>query len=627
MRRGRLFAMFNNINNFNPDELKNRSDAELEELCGKIREFLIHSVSKTGGHLASNLGVVELTTAIYASFDLPRDKIIWDVGHQSYVHKILSGRGEGFSSLRKFGGMSGFPKTSESEYDSFNTGHSSTSISAALGIARARDLAGDDYDVIAVFGDGALTGGMMFEALNDAGHSKNKMIAVLNDNAMSISKNVGALPAYLKELRSRPGYYRSKKAVERFLNKIPIIGLPMVRFIKRVKRMIRLYIIPTTIFDDLGFQYLGPVDGHDIKKLRSVFERAKLIDAPVLIHVKTKKGRGYSPAEHNPRKFHGVSEFDVDSGDTKSQGRDYSAVFGEKLTEIASDNDKVAAVTAAMPTGTGVVDFSKKFKDRFFDVGIAEQHAVTMCGGLAITGYSPVFAVYSSFLQRAYDQILHDICLQKLHVVFGVDRAGIVGADGETHQGLYDIAMLMQMPCMSVLSPSNFGELGDMLDYAVNKHDGPIAIRYPRGNIQTETGAEPFSFGKAAIVCEGSDITITAAGRMVKTAKGTANILAKKGISCEIIALRTLKPLDKDTIIKSAKKTKMTVTIEDGTRIGGVGSAILQLFADNNVMRKCMVSGFPDEPITHGSISQLDSLYGMDAKGISMRILEQYTGE
>ncbi|MCH5185270.1 MAG: 1-deoxy-D-xylulose-5-phosphate synthase [Oscillospiraceae bacterium] len=619
--------MFNNINNFNPDELKNRSDAELEELCGKIREFLIHSVSKTGGHLASNLGVVELTTAIYASFDLPRDKIIWDVGHQSYVHKILSGRGEGFSSLRKFGGMSGFPKTSESEYDSFNTGHSSTSISAALGIARARDLAGDDYDVIAVFGDGALTGGMMFEALNDAGHSKNKMIAVLNDNAMSISKNVGALPAYLKELRSRPGYYRSKKAVERFLNKIPIIGLPMVRFIKRVKRMIRLYIIPTTIFDDLGFQYLGPVDGHDIKKLRSVFERAKLIDAPVLIHVKTKKGRGYSPAEHNPRKFHGVSEFDVDSGDTKSQGRDYSAVFGEKLTEIASDNDKVAAVTAAMPTGTGVVDFSKKFKDRFFDVGIAEQHAVTMCGGLAITGYSPVFAVYSSFLQRAYDQILHDICLQKLHVVFGVDRAGIVGADGETHQGLYDIAMLMQMPCMSVLSPSNFGELGDMLDYAVNKHDGPIAIRYPRGNIQTETGAEPFSFGKAAIVCEGSDITITAAGRMVKTAKGTANILAKKGISCEIIALRTLKPLDKDTIIKSAKKTKMTVTIEDGTRIGGVGSAILQLFADNNVMRKCMVSGFPDEPITHGSISQLDSLYGMDAKGISMRILEQYTGE
>lgn len=613
-------------NNFNitPSDLKGRSPDELNSICTDIRDFLVKSVSETGGHLASNLGVTELTAAIYSSFDPPRDKIIWDVGHQSYIHKLISGRADKFSALRRFGGISGFPKTSESEYDSFNTGHSSTSISAALGIARARDLSGDNYNVIAVFGDGALTGGMMFEALNDAGHSKTKMIAVLNDNAMSISKNVGALPAHLKELRSRPGYYRSKKAVEKFLNKIPVVGRPMARTIKQIKRIIRLYIIPTTIFDDLGFEYLGPIDGHNIEKLQSVFERAKLIDSPVLIHIKTKKGRGYAPAEHNPEKFHCVSEFDISTGEalSKEKPKDYSAVFGETLTGIAEKNERVTAVTAAMPTGTGLVGFSKKFKNRFFDVGIAEEHAATMCGGLAINGYTPVFAVYSSFMQRAYDQILHDICLQNLHVVFGVDRAGIVGADGETHQGLYDIAMLMPMPNMSILSPSNFSELEEMLDYAVNKHNAPIAIRYPRGSAQAQTSDRPFEYGKAAVIRKGSDITLISAGRTVQTMNTAADILKTRGINSELIALRTIYPFDKDTIINSVTKTKKAVFIEDGVKNGGFGAAISIMLMDNDC--KCSIFAFPNTPVVHGSIAELDKHYGMDPQSISEKIIEQF---
>lgn len=616
------------INNFNitPSDLKGKSSDELNSICSDIRSFLVNSVSKTGGHLASNLGVTELTAAIYSSFDPPRDKIIWDVGHQSYIHKLISGRADKFSSLRKFGGISGFPKTTESEYDSFNTGHSSTSISAALGIARARDLSGDDYNVIAIFGDGALTGGMMFEALNDAGHSKNKLIAILNDNAMSISKNVGALPSHLKDLRSRPGYYRSKKAIEKFLNKIPVIGRPMARFIKQIKRIIRFYILPTTIFDDLGFEYLGPIDGHNIAKLQSVFERAKLINSPVLIHIKTKKGRGYAPAEHNPEKFHSVSEFDVSSGETlsKEKSMDYSAVFGEKLAETAEKNERIAAVTAAMPTGTGLSVFAKKFKNRFFDVGIAEEHAATMCGGLAINGYIPVFAVYSSFMQRAYDQILHDICLQNLHVVFGVDRAGIVGADGETHQGLYDIAMLMPMPNISILSPSNFSELEQMLEYAVNKHNAPIAIRYPRGNTQTQTSDEPFEYGKAAVIENGSDITLISAGRTVQTMRSVSEMLKSHKISCELIALRTIKPFDSDTIIASVFKTKKAVFIEDGVKSGGFGSAISIMLMDNDIACKCCTFAFPNIPVTHGSISELDKHYGMDPQSICENIIGRF---
>jgi len=612
------------LDNFNPNDLKNKPPEYLESLAPEIRSFLINSVSKTGGHLSSNLGTVELTLALYSQFDFPKDKIIWDVGHQAYVHKILSGRGSGFKNLRKFGGMSGFPKTAESEFDSFNTGHSSTSLSAALGMARARDLSGDNYNVIAVFGDGALTGGMMFEALNDAGHSKTKLIAVLNDNAMSISKNVGALPSHLKELRSRPGYYRSKKAIERLLNKIPVIGRPMARFLKKLKKIIRLSILPSSIFDDLGFDYLGPIDGHNISKLCKMFERAKMADNPVIIHIKTKKGRGYPLAEHNPQKFHGISEFDVESGSTKPVSDDYSAIFGEKLVEIAEKNDKVTAVTAAMPSGTGLIPFSKKFRNRFFDVCIAEQHAVTMCGGLAIRGYMPVFAVYSSFLQRAYDQVLHDICLQNLHVVFGVDRAGLVGADGETHQGIYDIAFLLPLPNMSILSPSNFNELRQMLDYAVNKHNGPIAIRYPRGNKECVTSDRPFEFKKAVVLQTGNDITITAAGRMIDTAYKTAEMLKKDNITCDIIQLRTIKPVDFDTIKASVMKTKRLCTIEDGVQTGGFGSMLSSSLLNMDIDFKSQTFGFRDEPIVHGTIDELDKHYGMDAESIYKRLISKF---
>ncbi len=600
-----------------PDDVKKLNTDELTALCREIREFLIDSVSKTGGHLASNLGIVELTVALHAVFDVPRDKIIFDVGHQSYVHKILTGRKDRFDSLRKFGGMSGFPKRSESDCDAFNTGHSSTSISAALGIARGRDLAGDDYRVIAVFGDGALTGGMMYEAMNDAGHSKTPLILILNDNTMSISKNVGAVSRHLRKLRMTPAYFRSKHAVEGFLKKVPLIGKPIVNVIKRIKRTFRALVIPTTIFDDMGFTYMGPVDGHDIKSLIHCFEYVKDDKKPVFIHVQTKKGKGYAPAENNPQKFHGISPFDKKTGETAPSKESYSDRFGTAIVKLAEKNEKIVAITGAMPNGTGLDEFGKNFKNRFFDVGIAEQHGVTMAAGLAAAGYVPVIPLYSSFLQRAYDQTLHDVCLQKLHVVFPIDRAGIVGADGETHQGVYDISYLSHMPNMSILSPATLDQLEIMLDFAVNEYDAPIAIRYPRGSAEADGVSSDFTFGKAQLIKNGKDVTIIAAGRMVKRAQEAAALTDK---SVEIIALPTIKPLDEAAIIASAMKTGFVITIEDNVKKGGMGSMIASLLEEKGVQCKFKIFAFPDEPITHGSIDELDKLYGIDARTIASKI-------
>lgn len=600
-----------------PDDLKKLDMDELVRLCHEIREFLIDSVSETGGHLASNLGIVELTVALHTVFDVPKDKIIFDVGHQSYVHKILTGRKDNFGTLRRFHGMSGFPKRSESDCDVFNTGHSSTSISAALGLARGRDLDGDDYNVIAVFGDGALTGGMMYEAMNDAGHSKTPLILILNDNAMSISKNVGAVSRHLRKLRMSPVYFRSKHAVESFLKNIPLLGKPVVTLIKQIKRFFRRLVIPTTIFDDMGFTYMGPVDGHDIKSIMQCFEYVKDEKKPVFIHVQTKKGKGYAPAENNPQKFHGISAFDKKTGETKKSSETYSSRFGSVMVRLAEKNDKLIAITGAMPNGTGLDEFQKRFKNRFFDVGIAEQHGVTLSAGLAASGYIPVIPLYSSFLQRAYDQTLHDVCLQNLHVVFPIDRAGIVGADGETHQGIYDISYLSHMPNMTILSPATLDQLETMLNFAVNSFDAPIAIRYPRGGTEAKDVPADFTLGKAQLLQSGRDVTIIATGRMVKRAQEVAALAGK---SVEILALPTIKPLDEAAVIASAMKTKHVITIEDNVKTGGMGSMIATLLKEKQVDSKFRIFAFPDEPVTHGSIDELDKLYGLDAISIVSKI-------
>lgn len=602
-----------------PKDLKRLSYAELRQLAAEIRAFLIRSVSETGGHLASNLGVVELTIALMRVFNFPSDKIVWDVGHQSYVYKMLTGRRDMFPTLRKFGGMSGFPKRSESEYDCFNTGHSSTSVSAALGMARARDLDGGKNSVIAVFGDGALTGGMMYEALNDVGRSKTKMILVLNDNEMSIERNVGAMARYLRQLRSMPRYYRSKEAVEQALKKLPVGGDALADAIRSAKSQVRRAVIPTTFFDDFGIDYTGPVDGHDIGALIGALRHAYEVDKPSIVHIHTKKGKGYTPAENNPQKYHGVPKFDVKSGAAAAPD-DYSSVFGSRLTALAGENEKIIAITGAMPTGTGLTEFSKKYKNRFFDVGIAEQHAVTFAAGLAVSGYVPVVPLYSSFLQRAYDQTLHDVCLQNLHVVFGVDRAGIVGADGETHQGMYDTAFLSHMPNMSVLSPSSFDMLRQMLDYAVNVHTGPIALRYPRGSVQAEDGGGAFEFGKAAVFGEGSDAVIITAGRMVKTAREAAASLEADGIGVKIVSLRTIKPLDTKTIFEAVSGARCAVTLEDAAVTGGIGSSVASALMQGGVFVKFKILAFPDEPIRHGSIQSLDEFYGMDCGSVAEKI-------
>ena len=604
-------------------DLKNLSILQLKQLCEELRNFLITSVSRTGGHLASNLGVVELTTAIHYVFDPMSDRVIWDVGHQSYVHKILTGRINEFDNLRTFGGMSGFPKRNESAADAFNTGHSSTSISAALGIARARDLNNDNYNVIAVFGDGALTGGMMYEAMNDAGRTKTKLILILNDNEMSISENVGAVSSHLRQLRLKGGYYKSKQLVHRMFDRVPIVGEKLTKATQKIKKAVKYSVMPDTIFDDFGFEYIGPVNGHDLPKLIHSLEEAKKKTAPVVIHVNTIKGKGYTPAQEHPEMYHGVGVFEPSEGICDSLKKDYSYTMGHKLCEIARSNDKVTAITCAMCDGTGLAEFSNTYKNRFFDVGIAEQHAATLAAGMAVGGYTSVLAVYSSFLQRAYDQILHDVCLQKLHVVFCVDRAGIVGADGETHQGIYDVSYLSHMPYMMILSPCCYSELCDMLEYAVNNYDGPVAIRYPRGNTEFITTHE-FTPCKGYIIEEGDDLTVISTGRMMKTAAEVCERIKKFKISAQLVEMPTITPFDEKTVIRSAEKTKYIVTIEDNVFTGGIADRTASVIAKKGLNCKFRSFCLPDIPIQHGSVDEIDKYYGIDTGSIVENITRDW---
>lgn len=603
--------------------IKDFKTRELTALCSEIRQFLVENVSNTGGHLASNLGVVELTVAIHKTFNLPADKLIFDVGHQSYVHKILSGRMEGFSSLRQFGGMSGFPKRVESEYDCFDTGHSSTSVSAALGMARARDLLGEKQNIVAVFGDGALTGGEIYEAINDAGHAKTPLTLILNDNAMSISKNVGAVSKHLRNIRINRVYFRSKRRVSRFLKQIPVFGRPIYSVLDSVKSVIRHKIIPNTLFEDLGFKYIGPIDGHDLKALLTCLEYAKTERKPTLLHVCTQKGKGYTPAEKNPSAFHGVGKFDAKTGKLSEGSPCYSAEFGKSLINIARNNKKVVAITCAMPEGTGLNEFAKLFKDRFFDVGIAEQHGVTFAAGMAVAGLVPVIPLYSTFLQRAYDQALHDVCLQNLHVVFPIDRAGIVGADGETHQGVYDLSYLATMPNMTILSPSSFKQLDDMLHYAINEHNGPIAIRYPRGGTQSSYEYEKFEINKTYCLKQGKDVTIFTCGRMTDRCYEIDSILKENNISAHIIEIPTVSPLNEGDIIAAAMKTDFVITLEDNIKSGGFGEHIAEILLSHNVRCKFRIFALPQEPIVHGTVQQLDKKYQLDSEHVSKYIIKE----
>ncbi|MBE7025998.1 MAG: 1-deoxy-D-xylulose-5-phosphate synthase [Ruminococcaceae bacterium] len=599
-----------------PIDLKSMSIKQLEFLCAQIRSFLIEAVSKTGGHLASNLGVVELTVALHRVFNMPKDKIVFDVGHQSYVHKILTGRAELFDTLRQEGGLSGFPKTEESEYDSFNTGHSSTSVSAALGLARARDLKGENHKVIALLGDGALTGGLAYEAISDAGNAKNDLIVILNDNEMSVSKNVGGISEYLSKIRTRQSYFKIKSATAAALDK-SAFGRALTSVLRKFKNGIKQMLMQQNIFEDLGFTYLGPVDGHDIYKVSEMLERAKNTSGPVIVHVCTKKGHGYMPAETKPQAFHGISRFDAASGNLlkKKLTADYSAIFGRHLVRIARENEKVVAISPAMTLGSGLKSFARNFPKRLFDVGICESHAVTSAAGLAISGFVPAVCIYSSFLQRAYDQIIHDVALQNLHVVFCIDRAGVVGDDGETHQGIFDIAFMNQIPNMAILAPACFYDLECMLKYAFCVHQGPIALRYPRGNEQYTGPRYEFQFGKSNIVKRGNDVTIISVGNLLKAAVNSAERLEKEGISAEVINLGTVKPLDAKTIIESVTKTGAVLTLEDGIVYGGVGEAIGALLEKNGINAITEYRGY-DNFVKQAKVSSIHKKYGLDDEGI-----------
>ena len=611
-----------------PQDIKNLTYDEMQILAGEIREFLISTISQTGGHLASNLGVVELTIALYRVFDLPRDKVIWDVGHQAYTHKILSGRKEGFGELRQYGGMSGFPKRKESPFDVFDTGHSSTSISAGLGMVQARDILGEAYRVISVIGDGALTGGMAYEALNNAGERKTNFIIILNDNNMSIAPNVGGMSTYLSELRAGEGYNQLKQNVSDSLKRVPYVGEPVVNVISKTKNTIKQMFVPGMLFEDMGITYLGPVDGHDIRKLTRIMREAKKIRRTVLIHVLTQKGKGYEPAEKHPEIFHGVGKFDVRTGKAiKSEGKTYTGVFSDTICQLASENKKIVAVTAAMPDGTGLKAFAERFPKRFFDVGIAEQHAVTSAAGMAAAGLRPVVAVYSSFLQRAYDQILVDVCLQNLPVVFCIDRAGLVGADGETHQGIFDLTYLSSIPNMTVMAPKNCCELAEMIRFAFTLHS-PAAIRYPRGKAYeglTEFD-EPISYGKAEILYEESEIALIAVGSMVSTAEHIREKLKAKGYSCSLVNGRFIKPIDTDVIDRLAPSHQFFITLEENVKAGGFGERVTDYLKQKWPETPVMNITLPDDYVEHGDVTKLRSVLGIDSDSIMEKIEKKLDG-
>lgn len=603
-----------------PWDVKKLSSEELKTLAAEIRQFLIEKISVTGGHLASNLGVVELTIALYLAFDLPKDKVIWDVGHQSYTHKILSGRREMFDELRQYGGMSGFPKRKESPYDSFDTGHSSTSISAGLGIAQGRDLLGEDYAVISVIGDGALTGGMAYEALNNAAHLKKNFIIVLNDNNMSISENVGGMSKYLSGLRSGAGYNELKRQVSETLLKIPVVGTNLVEKISRTKDSIKQLVIPGMLFENMGVTYLGPVDGHDIKAMVKTFKEARRMNHAVLVHVLTKKGKGYAPAEKNPARFHGIDPFDIETGKSLKEKiyPTYTDVFSKEICQLAEQEKRVVAVTAAMPDGTGLKAFSKRYPDRFFDVGIAEQHAVTSAAGMAAAGLKPVVAVYSSFLQRGFDQVLHDVCIQNLPVVFALDRAGLVGSDGETHQGIFDLSYLSCIPNMSIMAPKNLWELQKELDFAICHYEGPIAIRYPRG--QAYRGLKefdaPIAYGKGEMIYEGSRIALLAVGSMVSTAEHIREKLKAADFCCTLANGRFIKPVDYELVDQLARTHELIVTMEENVLQGGYGILVKAYVQEHYPTVRVLTIALPDAYVEHGNVSLLRQEVGIDSDSV-----------
>ena len=610
-----------------PQDIKAMSRKELEVLAAEIRQFLIEKISATGGHLASNLGVVELTMAMYLTFDLPEDKIIWDVGHQAYTHKILSGRKEYFDDLRQYGGLSGFPKTKESPCDAFDTGHSSTSISVGLGMVQARDILGQDYSVVSVIGDGALTGGMAYEALNNAARLEKNFIIVLNDNNMSISENVGGMSIYLSSIRTGYGYNDLKKNVTNVLEKIPVAGPKLIDKISRTKQGIKQLLIPGMLFENMGITYLGPVDGHDLKQLQRVLGEARKLDHAVLVHVLTQKGRGYGPAEKNPSRFHGVEPFDIETGKPKrlKEEPDYTDIFSRKLCQLAQERKDIVALTAAMPDGTGLKKFSKLYPDRFFDVGIAEQHAVTSAAGMAAAGLKPVVAVYSSFLQRAYDQIVHDVCLQNLPVVFAVDRAGLVGSDGETHQGIFDLSYLTSIPNMSVMAPKNLWELRRQLEFAMN-YDGPIAIRYPRGRAYRglKEFAEPIVYGKGEVICEEDGLALLAVGSMVSTAEHIRDKMKAEGYRATLANARFIKPVDYELVDRLAARHRYLVTLEENVLRGGFGLEVTAYIHRNHPQVKVLNIAIPDAYVEHGNVSILRQELGIDSDSIIRKIKERF---
>lgn len=610
-----------------PNDIKKIPADQLPALAEEIREFIIESLSKTGGHLASNLGVVELTIAMHRVFDLPKDKLIWDVGHQSYTHKILTGRKDGFETLRREGGISGFPKRSESDCDVFDTGHSSTSISAGVGYVRARELKKENYSVVSIIGDGALTGGMAYEALNNAASLKSNFIIVLNDNEMSITENVGGMSSYLSGLRTASAYTDFKMDVTKALNRIPGIGPGMVDAMRKTKSSIKQIIIPGMLFEDMGLAYLGPVDGHNIPQLIKIFQEAKRFEGPILVHVLTQKGRGYEPAMRHPARFHGAGPFDVKTGlPVGKSNPTYTDVFSTVMRKMGDRRKDVAAVTAAMMTGVGLKRFSNMFPDRCFDVGIAEEHAVTFAAALSLGGITPVVAIYSSFLQRAYDQIMHDVCMQNLHVVFAIDRAGLVGYDGETHHGIFDLSYLGSMPNMTILAPKNLWELSDMIKFAVD-YDGPIAVRYPRGEAYTglKEFRAPICLGKSEVIHEGSRVALLAVGSMVKMAEEVQKQLKERmDMDAALVNARFVKPIDEELLRSFADTYELVVTLEENVKDGGFGERVLAFAEEEDLPFGVEIIALPDRFIPHGSVSYQMKQVGFTPEDICGRIEEYY---
>ncbi len=611
-----------------PEDVKKLKMDDLNLLAAEIREFIIENVSQTGGHLAPNLGVVEMTLALHYIFDTTTDRIVWDVGHQSYVHKIITGRKDSFATLRQFGGLAGFPKREESIHDAFNTGHSSTSISAALGFALARDRKKENYQVAAIIGDGALTGGQAFEALNETGHLGVDMTVILNDNEMSIAENVGAMSSYLSRLRSDPSYTKRKKDIELLLRKVPAIGTTVVKAAERVKDSLKYLVVPGMLFEEMGFTYLGPIDGHNIRDLIAVLKQAKEMEGPVLLHILTKKGKGYKPAEYDPSLFHGVGPFNLESGEVikKSGPPTYTKVFSKALVDLAEKDERIAAITAAMPEGTGLNNFAARYPERFFDVGIAEQNAVTMATSMALAGMRPVVAIYSTFLQRAYDQIVHDVCLQKAPVLFAIDRAGIVGHDGPTHHGAFDLSYLRHIPNMAILAPKDEEELRHMLSTAL-QYQGPVALRYPRGQgvgVPLSQEYQTIPWGKGETLVTGKDLVIIAGGTMVYPALETGKILDKQGISTTVINARFIKPLDEELITAAVEKHKYVVTMEENVIAGGFGAGVLELLARLGLAKKVLNIGLPDAFVTQGNTSTIHESLNLTAEKMNQRIRDYF---